>query len=215
MRTREAALIAITAFLPVICQVIGRGPAFSGMRHFLFVVPPLAVLAGLGFDTALSWLELRRRALANAAGALIGVWLLWTAGTLARLHPYENLYFNEVVGGLAGAAQRYDTDYWVNVMHEAVAELENYLDREGRPLPQYRVAVCGERLPFEREVVTDRRLKWATDNDPADFFIAPSHMGCDGAIHGTVIAKIERMGVTIGVVKDRRALTRPELARGR
>jgi hypothetical protein len=212
MRRRETALVAIAAFLPVICQVIGRGPAFSGMRHFLFVVPPLAVLAGVGFDSALGWLQLRRRALANAAAVVIGVWFLWTASVVVRLHPYENLYFNEVVGGLSGAAHRYDTDYWVNVMHEAVAELETYLNREGRSAAEYSVAVCGERLSFEKEAAADRRLRWATDNDPADFFIAPSHMGCDGAINGTVVARIERMGVTIGVVKDRRALTRPGLA---
>jgi len=33
-------------------------------------------------------------------------------------------------------------------------------------------------------------------------------MRCDRAIDGTVIARIERMGVLIGVVKDRRAITR-------
>jgi hypothetical protein len=215
VRARETALIAVAAFLPVICQIAGRGPAFSGMRHFLFVVPPLAVLAGVGFDRGLSWLQSQRRALANSALAVISLWFLWTASVVVRLHPYENLYFNEFVGGLAGAVHRYDTDYWVNVMHEAVIELENYLGQEGKISQEYHVAVCGERHSFEKEAAADRRLKWATDDDPADFFIAPSHMSCDNAINGTIIAKIERMGVTIGVVKDRRALTRPDLARSR
>jgi hypothetical protein len=31
-------------------------------------------------------------------------------------------------------------------------------------------------------------------------------MNCDKALDGKVIAKISRMGVTIGVVKDRRAV---------
>src|SRR5207244_3489010 len=61
-RARESAFIAFTAAFPVICQVIGHGPAFSGLRHFLFAVPPLAVLAGIGFDSVLTWLEARRRA---------------------------------------------------------------------------------------------------------------------------------------------------------
>ena len=40
----------------------------------------------------------------------------------------------------------------------------------------------------------------------ADFYIAPTHMNCDRNLDGKIIAKIERMGVTIGVIKDRRAI---------
>jgi len=76
-------------------------------------VPPLAVLAGIGFNLVLEWAEARSRRLARAAFAGVAVWLLWTGSVLMRLHPYEYLYFNETVGGLRGAAQRYDTDYWV------------------------------------------------------------------------------------------------------
>jgi hypothetical protein len=211
-RARATAFITITIALPLLAQVTFRGPAFTGMRHFTYVVPPIAVMAGIGFDYVLTWLAERRRMLANAALAGIGIWFLWTAGVLVRLHPYEYLYFNEIVGGLAGAAQRYDTDYWVSVMHEAVAELERVLDHEDAGPGPYFVAVCGERMAFEYEAAPRGRLKWATDTDPADFFIAPTHMRCDRAIDGNVIVKIARMGVTIGVVKDRRATTRTRAA---
>ena len=133
-----------------------------------------------------------------------------------RLHPYEYLFFNRLAGGLHGAAQRYDTDYWVNVMREAVTELESFIDRENRPPPpsRYFVAVCGEKLSFDQEAAARGRLQWATDDDPADFFIAPTHQNCHTAIDGKVIATISRIGVPIGVIKDRRHLTRPGLARG-
>jgi hypothetical protein len=216
LRSRETAFIAFAALFPVACHVISQGPAFSGLRHFLFVLPPVAVLAGVGFDAALTWIEARRRVLAMAAYAGLAAWLIWPASVLVRLHPYEYLYFNPLVGGLQGAALRYDTDYWVNVMHEMVVELENYLDREpARAQRSYFVAVCGERLPFEKEAQAHQgRLKWATDGDAADFFIAPTHDSCDTAIDGKVILKIERMGVPIGVIKDRRAITQPDLVRG-
>jgi hypothetical protein len=209
---RDTTFMAATAVLPVILQVIGHGPAFTGMRHFTYVVPPLAVLAGIGFDRALDWLSTRRRLPAQAAGAALGLWLAITASTLVRLHPYQYLYFNELVGGLAGAAQRYDTDYWVNVMHEAVVRLEDMLDREGKARGEFLVAVCGERLSFEHEAARRNRLRWAIGDDPADFFIAPTHMGCHDAVGGMIVIRIERMGTLIGVVKDRRALTRPKVA---
>lgn len=216
LRARETAFIAFTALFPVACQVVTHGPSFSGLRHFLFVVPAFAVLAGIGFDAALTWLEARRRAYALAAYVGLAAGLAWPASVMIRLHPYEYLFFNPLVGGLQGAASRYDTDYWVNTMHDMVVELENYLDREpARTSRSYFVAVCGERLPFEKEAeARNGRLKWATDSDPADFFIAPTHDRCDNAIDGKVIFKIERLGVPIGVVKDRRTITQPEIVRG-
>jgi hypothetical protein len=207
MRARETAFIAFIVVFPVACQVIGHGPGFSGMRHFSFVVPPLAVLTGIGFEWVLAWLVARRRGIAIAAFAAIGAWLLWPASVMLRLHPYESLYFNPLVGGLKGAQHRYDTDYWVNVMGELVTELESIIDREGKPSARYYVAVCGERVPFDKLAAPRGRLQYAVGNDPADFFIAPTHMHCENAINGRVVHVVERMGVPIGVIKDRRIQT--------
>jgi hypothetical protein len=213
---REIALVTLAAFFPLLCDVSAGGPAFSGMRHFLFTVPPIAVLAGLGLNGLLARLQAWRPLVAAVALVLVLADLGWNATTLYRLHPDEYLYFNPLVGGLAGASRRYDTDYWVNIMPEAVTDLEHFLDRtEGGaaktgPRHHYLVAVCGERLPFEKEA--DARLEWTRDSKRAEFFIAPTHMNCDRALDGKVIANIERMGVVIGVVKDRRAIINPNVA---
>jgi len=208
-RRKEIALIALSAILPLVCDVAIRGPADTGMRHFLFIVPPIAVLAGIGLSDTLSRLEAANRLAAAVGLALVVVSLGWDATTLYRLHPDEYLFYNPLVGGLAGASRRYATDYWVNIMPEAVGDLERYLDRTERGDQQrlrrhYLVFVCGERLPFEKEA--DGRLEWTRDRDRADFFIAPTHMNCDRLLGGRVVATVERLGVLIGVVKDRRAV---------
>jgi hypothetical protein len=215
-RRSEIGLLAFTALFPLACQVLAGGPAFTGMRHFLFVVPPLAVLAGIGFDATITVLGARRYAFAAVATAALATVFIWNASVLVRLHPDQYVFYNPLVGGLDGALRRYDTDYWVNIMPEAVDDLEAYLNRTDRnahkvSAGQYTVAVCGERLPFEKEA--DVRLKWTEDWQRADFFIAPTHMNCDQALDGAIIATIERLGVPIGVVKDRRAITRPDLAK--
>jgi hypothetical protein len=211
-RRLEIALLTLVAVFPVLCEVIDHGPAFTGMRHFLFVVPVVAVLAGVGFDGLMGTLAGRRILQAAAASAVVAA-LVWNAAMLVRLHPYQYLFYNPLVGGLEGAARRYATDYWVNIMPEAVADLEAYVDKfeiveDGRP---YTVGICGERRAFERE--TDGRLQWTDDWETADFFIAPTHMDCDRVVNGTTVATITRLGVPIGVVKDRRALARAAMAR--
>ena len=121
------------------------------MRHFLFVLPVLAALAGIGFDAVLDRLAAHGRWLAAGAAAAICACFVWDGATLARLHPYENLSYNALVGGLPGAYRRYDMDYWFNSMPEAIHRLEAYL-RDKTPLETsqapkiYSVAVCGIRL---------------------------------------------------------------------
>ena len=221
---REIALVALTVAFPLACQVISKGPAFTGLRHFTFVLPPLAVLAGIGIDAAVIALSSWRKPFGFAALAAASVYFTWNASVLLRLHPYEYLYYNPVVGGLNGASRLYVTDYWVNIMPEAVNQLEQYLDRTERggsslTPHDYTVGVCGERVSFERErYAFERRLKrvrlrWIKNPQwgRADFFIAPTHLSCDKIIDGKVVATISRLGVPIGYVKDRRTTTQAAL----
>jgi hypothetical protein len=213
---RDIALVSLTVIFPLACQVICHGPAFTGLRHFLFVIPALATLAGIGLDAAMTALATRGRGVAFGGLAVVTACFLANAVTLVRLHPYEYLFYNTVVGGLEGASRRYDLDYWFGSMPEAVNQLEAYLRRTeppvdaSRPAQVYSVAVCGERLPFENTVTLpqlhfDFKQKWSQ----SEFFIAPTHMNCDGDLDGKVIGTVERLGVTIAYVKDRRSLTQP------
>jgi hypothetical protein len=215
LRRRDIALVSFAAIFPLACQVIDHGPAFTGLRHFLFVVPAIAALAGVGLDGAMTLLATRRRAAAIAALAALAVGFLSDAVTLMRLHPYEYLYYNSLVGGLQGVSRRYALDYWFNSMPDAVHQLEAYLRRTEptdpyRPSPIYSVAVCGERPAFDK-AVTLPQLRW--DFMPhwsqSQFFIAPTHMNCDKILDGKVIGTVERLGVTIAYIKDRRALIPP------
>jgi len=216
-RGRETAFIAFMTLFPVACQVIGHGPADTGMRHFLFVLPLIAALAGIGLDRVLTSLTRCHWALAAGAFVAIVADISWNAQLLYELHPYEYLYYNPLVGGLRGAAQRYETDYWVEIMAAAVSDLAHYIRRTEGPLvvpPVYNVDVCGDQHSFERELRVQHlttRFRWTDDWNHADFFISPTHDDCNDLLKGKIIARIERMGVLIGVVKDRRTITRPAM----
>ena len=150
----------------------------------------------------------------SAALALVSACFLWEGLTLARLHPYENLSYNALVGGLPGAFRRYELDYWFNSMPEAIRTLEAFVRGQAHidsihPPKIYSVAVCGERLPFDR-AVTLPQLRWdfRSEWDESEFFIAPTQMNCDRDLDGDVIGTVERFGVPIAYVKDRRAIAK-------
>jgi hypothetical protein len=214
VRRRDVALLSMMVLLPLGCQALIHGPAFSGMRHFLFVLPPLATLAGVGLSHFLGALALRGRRLAAVALAVVCASFLSEGITLVRLHPYENLSYNALVGGLPGAFRRYDLDYWFNSMPEAIGKLEAFVrDRvplDGtKPPTVYSVAVCGERPAFDRSV-TLPQLRWDFRSEwvESEFFIAPTQMNCDRDLDGEIVGRVERLGVPIAYVKDRRAIVK-------
>jgi hypothetical protein len=213
---RDIWSVAFAAMFPLLCQIVGRGPAFSGLRHFTFLILPLAVLGGIGGVLLVRSFASVQRSVAALVAVCLVTGIALDARTLARLHPYEYLYFNAFVGGLPGAAGRYDTDYWANMMVEGIDRLEDFLDRTDqrailRDTTTYSVGICAESKSFDGKAAADPRLVLTKNWPRADFFIAPTHMRCDQALDGKVIATITRLGIPIGVVKDRRAITRPPM----
>jgi hypothetical protein len=213
---REITLLWLILLFPLACQVIWQGPAFTGLRHFLFLIPVLAVLSGIGLDKVIAALQARGGATVSGGIAIMATCLLWDAATLIRLHPYEYLYYNSLVGGLEGASRRYDLDYWFGSMPEAINQLEAFIRRTtpgdvSRQTQFYSVAVCGERLAFEK-AVTLPQLKWdfRQEWDQSDFFIAPTQLNCDRDVDGRIIGTVERLGVVIAYIKDLRPPNPPE-----
>ena len=96
---------------PIVWVMVNRTPLYNGYRHLLFVIPFLAVLAGLGLA---GFLHGRApRLLRRLAAALFAALGLLTVVDAVQLHPYQYVYFNRLLaGGLKGAVDRFDTDYW-------------------------------------------------------------------------------------------------------
>jgi hypothetical protein len=205
---------AVAAAFPIAWFVIDHLPAYDGIRHFLFVVPPLAVLAAFGLVRAVEGGLLMARPVAFAGGAAVVVALLWQGSVLVRLHPYEYVDYNALVGGLAGAQRRYVMDYWANTVPEATRGLIKRLKME-RPgatfLGPYKVWLCNGEDAFE--AVAPKTLSWTSEAEEADFYIAPTHLNCDAPagwaphlLKGRTIYTVERLGVPLAVVRDRRSV---------
>jgi hypothetical protein len=90
-------MVGFTIVFPVVYAIATKAVLFNGMRHFLFVLPPIAVVAGLVGDRALDRLAaFEYRAPIYAALGLYGVVHL---SIMAMLHPDQYVYYNAFVGG--------------------------------------------------------------------------------------------------------------------
>ncbi len=201
--------LAISILFPLLFVLYDKPALYNGVRHFTFVIPPLAVLAGIGLSQA--WDKLAAHPKWRIGFVLLSTALaLNTAYILFKLRPYEYIYYNHFAGkNLKQAEHQWEADYWSSSLIDATKMLENYLDVEQKNWPPehqgpYYVAVCAE--AFQGRAYLDERFNITENWVRADFFISSTHMNCDKVLKGNIIGTVERLGAPLAVVKDRRSL---------
>ncbi len=203
-RRAGLALILATAVLPIALVVATRPVLYNGVRHFLFVIPPLAIVAGLAGAYIIRFLAARTRVAAVAAAAALAVSVGLSVYDLARMHPYQYAQFNRIAGGLRGADDRYMIDYWGLGLKEAAETLRDRLE-EGHVTPprgrRWKVAVCG---PSQTLLVELGSGFDVTNEAPgADFAISLGTFYC-AELDAPIVAEVERDGVVLARAYDMR-----------
>ncbi|MFZ9642565.1 MAG: glycosyltransferase family 39 protein [Candidatus Methylopumilus sp.] len=202
--------LAIAILFPLVFVLYDRPALYNGVRHFTFIIPPLAVLAGIGLSKAYDYLSAYPKwrwgfILLSSALALNTSYIMF------ELRPYEYVYYNHFAGkNLQQAEHHWEADYWSSSLIDASKMLENYLDAEQKHWPSehqgpYFVAVCAE--AFQGRAYLDQRFNVTENWIRADFFISSTHMNCDKVLNGNIIGTVARLGAPLAVVKDRRNLT--------
>ncbi len=203
--------VLLAVLVPVVFTLSDHPPLYNGIRHFLFVLPPVTVLGALGLTAAWRLLlgasPLPALAFASAAVALFAV----NADTFARLHPYQYVAYNQLVGGTAGAWGRFEGDYWGASLEEASLTLLHGLQQEAAVAPgkapiHYKVAVCAEDAQVSTHLGPE--FEMVEDWDDADFVLSARNVGCDN-VPGLTYATISRMGVPLATVFDVRGKNPP------
>ncbi len=115
----QASLILSWLVIPFAYVILRNPPNFDGMRHFLFILPPIFVFTGFAIDFLF---EKIKRTWINAL--LIPAILAPGIIGIIQLHPYEYAYYNSFIGGTGGAFRHYETEYWLTCYKEAVEKFK-------------------------------------------------------------------------------------------
>ena len=90
---------------------------YDGWRHMFFIYPAVVMIAVNGFQWF--WNKLYAmpiRIIPNLVMTIITVLVALnitdTVFFMIRNHPHQNVYFNELVGGVKGADGKFEMDYW-------------------------------------------------------------------------------------------------------
>jgi hypothetical protein len=191
-------LLVFSVLLPLTAALITRPTLYDAHRHFLFLFPPLAALAGIAIAAFSSDSRIWKSVRASVAGAWLLAALLVSI-EIVQLHPYEYVYFNRAVGGLPGAVGRYETDYWGASYREGLAWVVRHV-HQARPL---RLAACDSssagRLYYYLQRWPGAAARFSLVDAPqsADLYLAVTRLDCHRRVPAEVLHVIERQGAPL------------------
>ena len=150
--------LTLAWFVILVLYALIRKPAmYDGIRHFLFIVPPIFIFSGFTFDTIFNFLsEHAARNKDWLYASLILLILLPGILGIVRLHPYEYTYYNSFIGGTRSAFRNYETDFWLTCYKEAVQDLNSSIS-EPSTLFVHREAYIAEYYAENDITVRDQR----------------------------------------------------------
>ena len=192
-RRRAVLLVCAAALLPLVFLMLQHATIYDGIRHVLFVIPMLAVLAAAGMAALVPLLRRARLVAALAGGSYAGAML----AAFAALHPLEYVALNALAGGIRGGYDRFETDYGSAAATVALRRLEERLDhdpsaREAEVPPS--ILIC---IPWREAMVAPMlRRPWTIETDPdkADFIIETQRYRCAEGKPVVLIDEVERFG---------------------
>jgi len=204
---QEYVFVAGSALAPIIGYVLLDPTVYNGLRHFLFVVPPLVVLGAIGLDKLITVAGARYRLAGLAIGAVLALAVVRQTAMMVGLHPYEYIAYNRIIGGIGGAQNRFELDYWGTSLAETARQFAGLINKD----PNIglsngvtaRVFACGDRMSVEPFLPPGTKLVY--DPNEADFYMGMTAVPCEGHdLPGRLVLEIKRLGVTIGYVRDLR-----------
>ena len=200
-------MLTLAATLPIAIAMVKRPALYNGIRHFVFVIPPMTVVGGYAFARGMNRLSQTRRNWQPVLLAAFCIGLLLSLGEMIRLHPYQYTYFNHIAGTVRGADDRFMLDYWGLAFKQASDELREQLAEKQEFPPdgrKWKVAVCGPQRPAQVALGPDFSIDWRSS--AADFAMTLGEFYCKG-LNAPVLVEVKRDDVVFARVYDIRGLS--------
>ncbi|HEU0293086.1 MAG TPA: glycosyltransferase family 39 protein [Anaerolineales bacterium] len=179
---RVSLTLMLLWFLILLAYVFLRRPAmYDGFRHFLFILPPVFIFIGFGFEWFFERLDFLFASRSNAVSwlraGLVTVLILPGIMAIVRLHPYEYTYYNSFIGGTDGAFRNYETDYWLTCYKETVERLNNLTSE---PVDLYVKREAYVAAPYANQNITVHELRDAGEQvQSGDYVLVNTRLNDD------------------------------------
>ncbi|MBS3752240.1 MAG: hypothetical protein KGY46_02500 [Anaerolineales bacterium] len=192
-------ILAAWFTLPLLSTFIVKPATYDNFRHYLFLTPPIFVFAGFGIKYLLSLVP-------NYPISILLIILILLPGihSLITLHPYQYIYYNELVGGVSGAFRKFEMDYWGTSYRECTLFINQEASENDSILVFGPAHIVKNYAREDLKVLHYREpdLHWMVEE--ADYAIISTRRNKDLSLldDKPTIYSVTRAGATLAVVKD-------------
>jgi len=196
--------VVCTFAVPLLGYLVMQPTVYNGLRHFLFIVPPLVILGAIGLDRVFSFFMHRHRVTGIVLAGLLALFAMRQVMLMAGLHPYQYVAYNRLIGGIEGAQNRFELDYWGTTLAESARGLAAYMEKNPAAGGSVKVFACGDRMSVEPFLPPG--AAYTEDLNEADFYLGMTGVHCLEFAQrpGRVVFEVMRLGVPLGYVRDLR-----------
>jgi hypothetical protein len=189
--------IGLGFLFPMIGMIILSPPLYENFRQLLFLLPAMFLFSA--FTLEFLFAKIQQHWLRFATILLI---IIPGLISLAKLHPYQYIYYNSFIGGVEGAFRRYELDYWYTSYGE-LASWANENAEVGATIVA-RVAHQLIRHQIRVDLTVEKIGSSSFDrNDDYDYAILTTRWNTDEHYpDAEIIAVVERDGGILAVLKD-------------
>ena len=182
--------LVINLFLYLILQPV----IYNGLRHFLFLLPIVVIISSMGF---LQVLQISNKTYFKILLiALLGINSTSIIYNYLTLHPYEYLYFNELIDGLKGASGKYELDYWGASYKEATEWLVNNNELTHSDL----IYACNVDWSVDYYSQKEFFITYGSD-ETANYTICDTENELKRGYTGEIIYQVKRQGVVLNTIR--------------
>lgn len=167
---------------------------YNEMRHFMYLVPLLTAIASVFFVEAVNH---KAKIVSRGFTLVLVLGILKLSYDFILLHPYQYVYFNELVGKMSDIPKKYEVDYWSASYKEDSEYLRTLSSRYTTPL---RVYPCN--LDFGVKYYAQGDFLVVDRREDADYIICDNLNAIkkDLDLESKIVYRVVRKGATLSYV---------------
>lgn len=169
-------LVLLWFLVPIVRVSRPNSAIYGGIRQIMEFVPAMAVLAGIGAASLVRVFEktfYKRKWVGGFVTVIIVTSLSFILREMITIHPNENVYFNQLAGGLSGAKEK-EIPSWGNSYGNAYLQGIKWINENAEPGARVALPIGDvSKLYLRSDIVLyngywsgpDRRGEYLLEND--------------------------------------------------
>jgi len=162
------------------------------LRHFLYFIPIIVIIATISFIEFLK--NSKHYHLKNFILIVSLINILIVTYHIVLLHPYQLIYYNELVGGIHGADSNFPLGIWSSADKEASLWLRDYLSNQ--KLGEVKIFTCNN--PNSSSDFFSKNMRLVTKVNEANYAICGSKTL--SGVKFQIIHEVKRENTTLDYV---------------